>query len=144
MAHSKQGETTPLHRIIMRVTDPELTVMHRNDDPLDCRRENLVARTYSERSAAARKSKTYQGRPCASRFKGVCWDKAREKWVAQIKTGQSHRALGRFDDEIAAAERYAEAAFAAWGEHARLDFREVLDAFLTADAGAADEPRAAA
>lgn len=138
VAHSKQGETTPLHRIIMNVTDPELTVMHRNGDALDCRRENLVVRTYSERSAAARKPRTYQGRACTSRFKGVYWSEERGKWVAQIKVGGVHRVLGRFDDEIAAAEAYDEAAHAAWGEHARLNFPDGIDAFLAADdAGAA-------
>jgi hypothetical protein len=130
VAHSKRGETTPLHRIIMGVTDPSLTVMHVNDDPLDCRRENLVLRTFSERSGAARKQRTYRGRQCTSRYKGVCWSEEKGKWVAQIKMEGRHRCLGYFDDEIAAAEAYDEAAIRAWGEHARLNFPNGIDAEL--------------
>jgi hypothetical protein len=122
VAMSHAQETTALHRIIMGVTDSSLKVMHRNDDPLDCRRENLVLRTKPECSAAARKARTYRGRPCTSRFKGVCWDENKGKWVAQIKAEGVHRLLGRFEDEISAAQAYDEAAVQAWGEHARVNF----------------------
>jgi hypothetical protein len=130
VAMSHSGETTALHRIILGITDPEATVMHVNDDPLDCRRENLVVRTHSEKMAAARKMRTFRGRPCTSRFKGVCWDEKRGKWVAQIKASGRHRLIGRFDDEIAAAQARDEAAREAWGEHARLNFPDGVDAWL--------------
>ena len=131
---AKQGETAPLHRLILDVTDPELSVMHLNGDPLDCRRANLVVRTFSERSAASRKMRFVSGRPCTSRYKGVCWANDRGKWVAQIKVEGRRRQIGRFDDEIAAAEAYDKAARAAWGEHARLNFPDGIDARLAEDA----------
>ena len=88
--------------------------------------------------------------PCTSKFKGVCWDKRRGRWVAQCKRdGKSY--LGRFDDELAAAEAYDEAARETWGEHARLNFPDGVDAFLEGEAANAaaevdesDEPRRAA
>jgi predicted site-specific integrase-resolvase len=131
-----------LHRIILGLTDPELDVMHRNDDPLDCRRENLVVRTHSEKGAAARKRDSVNGQPCTSKFKGVSWDKSKGKWVAQIKRdGKRH--LGRYDDEIAAAEAYDEAARETWGEHARLNFPDGIDAWLEQQAAKLREAEAA-
>jgi hypothetical protein len=56
--------------------------------------------------------------------------------------------LGRFRDELAAAEAYDEAARELFGEYARLNFPDGVDAWLQADAAkAADDdavPRAAA
>jgi hypothetical protein len=130
VALSQAGETPALHRIILGVTDPALQVMHVNDDPLDFRRENLVVRTHSEKLAASRKTTSVKGKPCTSRFKGVCWDRRRGKWLAQIKREGKGRQLGRFDDEVAAAEAYDEAARAMWGEHARVNFPDGIDAAL--------------
>ena len=67
---------------------------------------------------------TVSGREYTSKYKGVCWDEPRGKWLAQISCGEMHRHLGRFDDEIAAAEAYDEAARQYFGEHARLNFPE--------------------
>jgi predicted site-specific integrase-resolvase len=121
------------HRILLGVTEAELDVMHRNGDPLDCRRENLVVRTHSEKGAAARKRESVNGRPCTSGFKGVSWDKSKGKWVVQVKR-DGKRFLGRFDDELAAAQAYDEAARETWGEHARLNFPDGVDAWLEAQA----------
>jgi hypothetical protein len=81
-----------------------------------------------------RKARSFCGRPCTSRFKGVCWDKRRERWIAYIKKEQVSRYLGRFDGEIAAAEAYDEAARELFGEHARLNFPDGVDAWLEAEA----------
>ena len=130
VAQSINGECTPLHRIIMGVTDADLHVMHLSGDQLDCRRENLVVRTISEQMGATRKRAATCGKPCTSRFKGVHWDRQRAKWLAQIKKDGKHKHLGRFDDEIAAAEAYDEAARQVFGEHARLNFPNGVDAAL--------------
>src|SRR5205085_2800646 len=39
----------PLRRVIMGVAAEGLNVRHKNGDPLDCRRENLVVRTVKQR-----------------------------------------------------------------------------------------------
>jgi predicted site-specific integrase-resolvase len=128
------GGDSRLHSVIMGVGDPGLCVMHRNGDPLDCRRANLVVRTLSERGAAMRKARTFCGRPPTSRFKGVCWDKRKERWKAYVKKGQKMRNIGTFRDEIAAAQAYDEAARELFGEHARLNFPDGVDARLEREA----------
>lgn len=147
LGHVKiSGTDTPLHHAIMGVDGTE-RVGHINGDTLDCRRANLVVRTRSEMSSGMRKAKTFRGQPCSSRFKGVCWDRSKEKWLAHIKKDRQHRNLGYFDDEIDAAEARDEAARELFGEHARLNFpddgsqRSFADAF---EDSAASRPRMAA
>ncbi|MGB7160757.1 MAG: helix-turn-helix domain-containing protein [Tepidisphaeraceae bacterium] len=138
-----EGETR-LHQIIMGVAGgSEFVVSHRNDDPLDCRRSNLIVRTRTESAAAKRKQALFCGRPCTSRFKGVCLDKKRGKWVAYIKKDRVSRSLGRFSDEIAAAQAYDEAARELFGEHARLNFPDGVDAWLETEAMRTERAEAA-
>ena len=124
------GGTTRLRQLIMGISGTEMRVGHLNGDPLDCRRANLVVRTASESGAAMRKAKAFRGQPCSSRFKGVCWDRRREKWSAYIKKDRVMRNLGQFRDEIAAAQAYDEAARELFGEHARVNFPDGIDAAL--------------
>ncbi len=130
------AQQVPLARMIAGVTDPAQKVSHINDDPLDCRRANLIVRTMAEQAPANRKMGTVSGRKYTSRFKGVSWDSSRERWKAQITSGEVHRHLGRFRDELAAAEAYDEAARELFGEHARLNFPEGVDAWLEQQASA--------
>jgi hypothetical protein len=120
-----------LHYVVMGMTsDQEHHIGHRNDDPLDCRRENLVLRTKTDTHANHRKQATFRGRPCTSRFKGVWRDERRGRWVASIKKNRVQHWLGSFRDEIAAAQAYDEAARQLFGEHARLNFPHGIDAWL--------------
>jgi hypothetical protein len=140
---NKDGESR-LHHLIMGVrTTDECVVSHRNRNPLDCRRSNLVVRTRSEASASGVKAKTFCGRPPTSQFKGVCWDKGRGKWRAYVKKDRVTRELGLFDDELAAAQVRDEAARALFGEHARLNFPNGLDAWLQAQPVESDDREAA-
>jgi hypothetical protein len=113
---------TPLHHAIMAVDTTKWRVGHVNGNTLDCRRANLVVRTHSEKAAGMRKAKMFRGKPCTSRFKGVCWDRRKEMWLAYIKKDQVSRSLGHFDNEIDAAEARDKAAREIFGEHARLNF----------------------
>lgn len=132
-----------LRRAIMGVAEEGMNVGHVNGDTLDCRRENLVVRTIRQRTQGTRKMKAVKGRPCSSRFKGVSWDAWAKKWRAQIQSeGRTYR-LGRFDDEIAAAEAYDEAAKQWFGEHARLNFPDGIDACLEREAWGSETQRAA-
>lgn len=128
--YTSDGRHDLLHRLILNITDPDLVVGHVNHDPLDCRRANLVVRTHSEKMGAARKVRSVNGVPCTSRFKGVTWDKIRGRWAARISKDGQHYHLGRFNDEIAAAEARDEAARELFGEHARLNFPDGVDAWL--------------
>jgi hypothetical protein len=134
----------PLRRVIMGVTEAGLNVRHVNDDPLDCRRENLVVRTVQQRTRNTRKMKSMNGRPLTSRFKGVWWDAWSKKWRAGIGVdGKSHK-LGRFGDEIAAALAYDDAARLWFGDDARLNFPDGVDARLAAEAASGESGSRAA
>ena len=76
--------------------------------------------------------KCYGGRPCSSRFKGVCFEKFTGKWRAAIVVDAKTIRLGRFRDETAAAEAYDEAARELFGEHARPNFPDGIDAWIEA------------
>ena len=129
--------------VVMGVTDPDTYVVHVNGDPLDCRRANLKIKTVAQHCQGNRKIRMRKGRPCTSQYKGVCWEERTGFWVAQINVEGLHRRIGRFRDEIAAAEAYDEAAWAAWGEYARLNFPKGIDAALEAEDHADDQKRAA-
>ncbi len=125
------SENIRLHYVVMGIaSDAAHHIGNRNDDPLDCRRENLILRTRTETHANQRKQTTFRGRPCTSRFKGVFWDARRERWGAKIKKDGVSRWLGQFRDEIAAAQAYDEAARELFGEHARVNFPKGIDAWL--------------
>lgn len=89
-----------LHREILGLVPGDgLEVDHRNRDRFDCRRENLRVVTRVENS------QNVPGRPGTSAHRGVAWDKARQRWRAQVMIAGRQHQLGRFDteDEAAAA-----------------------------------------
>ena len=69
------------------------------------------------------------------KYKGVCWCEDRGKWLAQITKGGTYRYLGRFDDEIDAAEAYDNAARELFGEHAFLNFNHEFQRDRGSDRG---------
>lgn len=121
-----------------------MQIGHLNDDPLDCRRENLIIRSALQRSHHRRKDKTWRGMPTSSRFKGVSWVNQAKRWVASIRYQGKNRRLGQFTDERAAALAYDEAARQWYGEHARLNFPDGLDAWMAAEAASVEAPSAEA
>jgi hypothetical protein len=58
----------------------------------------------------------------ASKFKGVCWNRARKKWVASIQHNGKRYDLGYFTDEIAAARAYDKKAAELHRQFACLNF----------------------
>lgn len=65
-------------------------------------------------------------RPNMSGFRGVCWSKSREKWVATIGVDGKGRYLGRFPTAEEAARAYDAAARELRGTHAWLNFPEAV------------------
>jgi predicted site-specific integrase-resolvase len=114
--------------------------MHLNGDRLDFRRANLLLKDGSEHIHGSRKMRrTGQGQVPTSRFKGVHWKRGEGTWGANImKDGVAHR-LGRFDDEIAAAQAYDEAARELYGPMAYQNFPHGVDAWLSNEAQASQE-----
>ena len=112
-----RGETRKiwaLHRDILG--NPEGKVVdHINGNKLDNRKYNLRVCSIKEN---IRNSKPKEG---TSKYKGVHWDKSRNKWVSSIKVDREGKYLGRFNKEIDAAKAYDVAAEKYFGEFARLN-----------------------
>jgi len=114
-----------VHRIIYFLTtgvDPE----GMDIDHIDSRQDNLNIRiaTSTQNHANRSKGEKFKGKQMSSRHKGVYWNKQSKKWQAQIKANGKAYNLGIFAEEDAAAAAYNKAAFAAWGEFARLNVIE--------------------
>jgi len=116
---SERTTTLRLHREIMNAP-AGLVVDHKNGISLENRRANLRLATHAQNmyNKAKTKSKT------SSRFIGVCFVKAVNKWEAKIYYQGKKIWLGYFDNEIDAAKAYDAAARKYHGEFARLNFSE--------------------
>lgn len=104
-----------MHRLIMNAP-AGLEVDHVNGDGLDNRRANLRLATRRQNSANT------GSRRGTSKYKGVSWNRQRNRWIAQIRRGGKVCRLGRFRDEEEAARVYDKAALQEHGEFARLNF----------------------
>ena len=80
----------------------KLVVDHINDIKTDNRVENLQIVT--NRFNVCKTQSSY-----SSNYKGVCWDKSRNKWVSYIKINGNRKHLGRFESEYEAHLKYQEA-----------------------------------
>jgi len=89
---------------------------HQDCDGLNNQRYNLRPCTSQQNNANRRKSKG-----CSSDFKGVYWDKRDSRWCSQIGVNGKTIRLGRFADEVEAANAYNESAILHYGEFARLN-----------------------
>ena len=111
-----------LHRLIIGA-GPTDVADHVNGNGLDNRRINLRMATRSQNSANragdVRKAGT------TSVYKGVSWNKTKQKWVAYIHVNGKTRSIGYFVDELDAAIAYDKAASATWGEFARLNLATI-------------------
>ena len=103
-----------LHRYIMKVTDPDILVDHKNKDTLDNRRENL--RTCDKSQNAANSG------PRSGKYKGVYYRKDTNKWIAQFTYLGKTKHLGSFNSVENAARAYDKAAFEQHGKFAYLNF----------------------
>lgn len=96
---------------------PTHTIDHINGDPFDNRFCNLRQATQSQNNMN-RRSETGAN----SKYKGVCWDKSRNKFVAYITINRKRKHIGRFDSELDAARAHDEAAQDLHGVFCRLNF----------------------
>ncbi len=104
------------HRIIMKA--PKGTYIdHINGDKLDNRKANLRFCTNQENSGNAGKSKRN-----TSGYKGVTWDKNRNKYMSCIGINKVTFNLGRFTCPIEAAKAYDAVAREWFGKFARTNF----------------------
>jgi hypothetical protein len=101
-----------LHRVIMGDPDGKM-IDHKNVNPLDNRRENLRVCTNQQNLCNTNKYKNNK-----SGFKGVSFDKRRQKFAATIGVNGKNKYLGLFITAEAAHECYKKAAVKYHGEFA--------------------------
>lgn len=110
-AEEKGGnhKTIYMHRVLCAGKK----VDHKNHDSLNNQRHNLRPCSHAENihNSKVQKNNT-------SGFKGVGWDKTRNKWMAYIKVNMRRKTLGRFEDVRVAASVYDVAAVENFGEFA--------------------------
>jgi hypothetical protein len=115
--------TIKLHRVILermlgRALQSGEVVDHVNCDGLDNRRTNLRLATRQQNQANARRRSDNK-----SGYKGVIFDKARNKWRAEIRSMGIRKYLGRFDTADEAYRAYCDAATILFGEFANFGGR---------------------
>ena len=113
-----------LHRLILarkegRRLEPHEHTDHIKGNTLDNRRCNLRVATVAEN--ARNRGPT---RANKSGYKGVCWNKVTQKWMAYIWHGKNIT-LGYFHDAEEAARARDQAALLYHGEFAYLNFPEI-------------------
>lgn len=111
----KNQKTIYMHKLISG-SSIGLKVDHINGNKLDNRRENLRICTHAEN---IRNSKIQVNN--TSGFKGVSWNKDKNKYKAYINIKRKQIFLGYFDKKIEAAMIYNKAALEHFKEFARLN-----------------------
>jgi len=95
----KDGKTVYLAREIMKEAGYDIEgfqVDHRNRIPLDNRLCNLRLSNFSGNNFNRNKLKD-----CTSKYKGVCFDKSRNKWKARVTENGKQKCIGRYNTEEA-------------------------------------------
>lgn len=113
---NNKGKTTYMHRVVMNAPDG-MQVDHINGNGLDNRRSNLRICTNSQNAQNSFKKKNK-----SSRYKGVCWRKDDRNWIARITHNRKQICIGRYHDEVSAAQAYDKKAIELFGEFANLNF----------------------
>lgn len=112
-SNDQRGMYLYLHQLLLN--PPEgMVVDHIDGNQLNNCRKNLriCSRTQNVRNSELSKNNT-------SGYKGVSFDKARQKWQAKITVCRKPIYLGRYDTVQEAADAYDEAALMYFGEYAR-------------------------
>ena len=110
--------TILMHRFIMKCTDRNIQIDHRNTDGLNNQKSNMRKCTHQENCMNQRKIRKI----CSSKYKGVYWFKANSKWSVRIGIGGKTLCIGYFTIEEDAARAYDAFAIKHFGEFAVLNF----------------------
>jgi len=119
----KGGKQTSLklHRFIMQ-PQKDQQVDHINHNTLDNRKQNLRLCTHQQNHFNQKPTKSYNGKACTSKYKGVSWNKLHMKWQVHISINGTLKRLGHFDDEEEAAREYDAMAVRVYGRYALTNF----------------------
>lgn len=105
--------TVKMHRIILKVTDRNIQVDHRDRNGLNNQKSNIRICTQSQNMANRNKSVT-----CNNNHLGVTWHKRIGKWQARITKENKEYRLGYFTNELDAVQAYSKKAKELFGEFA--------------------------
>lgn len=108
------GRLIGLHNFLLGTK----SVDHRDGNALDNQRKNLRKATKKQNNRAFRRKTPGK----SSQFRGVCFDRARNKWLVSIEVNEKQINLGRFLSEIEAAKAYDAAARKYFGDFAAPNF----------------------
>lgn len=104
-----------MHRYIMNPKNYQ-EIDHINHDTLDNRKSNLRIVTHAQNCMNRKKRKG------TSKYKGVSWDKERNKWVSKAQLNYKTIYIGGFENEIDAAKAYDKKSLEIFGEYAKTNF----------------------
>lgn len=105
-----------MHRVIMCIIDPSITIDHKDHNGLNNQKNNLRIATKSQNCSNRRASVN-----STSKYIGVSWASSRKKWGVSIFKLGHKKWLGYFDKEDEAANAYNKAAEELHGEFANLN-----------------------
>lgn len=93
-------------------------VDHKDGDGLNNLRSNIRPATQQQNIRSHRRKSTN----ATSKYRGVCWDAGRQKWLTQAYKDAKHIYRGWFDNEEDAARAWDAAVSQHYGEFATLNF----------------------
>ena len=102
-----------LHRFLMNPPN-NMVVDHINHNPLDNRKSNLRVCSIQQNNM----NKQSQRRNTTSQYKGVYWQKQRNKWQVQIRINGKLNYIGLYNDELTASIEYDKKALLYYGVYA--------------------------
>lgn len=105
-----------MHRLVINTPKRSWTD-HIDNNKLNNQKENLRIVTHSQNGMNRKNTKH-----STSIFKGVSWDKKRDKWKVGITKNSKRCGLGYFKREEDAGKAYDRKAIELFGEFARLNF----------------------
>lgn len=105
-----------LHRLILNITDPKISVDHIDGNGLNNQKSNLRACSHKQNSRNKRLN-----RNTSTGYKGVSLAKRKNKFRAYIKTESRQLHLGHFNTAEEAAKAYNIKALELFGEYAKLN-----------------------
>ena len=122
----KNGDVTTIwmHREIM-CPPVGLEIDHKDGNGLNNQRSNLRFATKIQNQQNRRKAGYRNGKPTASKYKGVWFRAGRGTWAAEIRINKKKKYLGAYNSEAVAAKIYNDAATKYFGEFACLN--EITD-----------------
>ncbi len=113
-----------VHRLIWFLVHglwPPYFIDHIDGDTSNNRLSNLRLADESQNQQNRKKNNTYAGKVTSSKYKGVCWNKDCQKWMAMIKHKGKSITIGYFESELVAGEAYNKKAKKYFSDYANVN-----------------------